>query len=308
MDHSSSSPEAYELPGPLPLARASVDRVAEHRLDQAWLDSSWRDTRTRVLLVGGGLFPVGDSGRELAFVRPEEAPGGERFLLGVADDVSYWAVLVDAVDGPAKGLRDLGAVLDDRDAGLAVHASALANWHRTHTHCARCGTATVVEAAGHVRRCPDDGSEHYPRTDPAVIMLVIDEDDRCLLGRQTAWPNRRFSTLAGFVEPGETPERAVAREVAEEVGIVVTSCRYAGAQPWPFPSNLMLGYYATAVGAPPRPDGAEILEARWFSRAELTDAVAAGEVGLPSGISIARRLVEGWYGGPLPDEDDSGHP
>lgn len=284
----------YVLPGPLALSRASVDRAALLRTDAAWLAAAWSDERSRVLVVGDNRVTTTKDGAALAFVPPGGAPDGERYLLGVDGDIAYLAVHVDGTPPDGRTLREVGAVVNDRDAGLAVHAIALANWHRAHTHCSRCGAATVVEAAGHVRRCPVDGSEHYPRTDPAVIMLVLDEEDRCLLGRQDSWPGRRFSTLAGFVEPGETPEHAVAREVLEEVGVTVTSCRYAGAQPWPFPSSLMLGYYASAKGEEPRPDGVEITEARWFSRDDLRAGMSDGTIGLPTGISIARHLVEGW--------------
>jgi NAD+ diphosphatase len=157
----------------------------------------------------------------------------------------------------------------------------------------------MVVLAGHVRRCPTDGSEHFPRTDPAVIVLVTDDDDRCLLGRQDGWPTGWFSTLAGFVEPGESPEQAVVREVAEETGIVVTACSYAGSQPWPFPSSLMLGYYARAAGAEPRPDGVELSEAHWYSRDDLDAALRSGEIRLSPSVSISRRLIEGWYGAKL---------
>ncbi len=292
--------DAYVMPGPLALSRSTVDHATHRRTDAAWLEATWRDETTRVLVVGAGTVPV--DGHELRFVSPSEAPDGHRYLLGVEDGIAYFAVGVDSAPAGGATLREVGAVLGDRDAGLAVHAVALANWHAAHRHCARCGQPTEVSAAGHVRRCPADGSEHYPRTDPAVIVLVTDEHDRCLLGRATAWPEKRFSTLAGFVEPGETPEHAVAREVYEEAGVVVTSARYAGAQPWPFPSSLMLGYYGTATGTEPRPDGAEIAEARWFKRDELRSAALAGDILLPGGISIARRLVEGWYGGALPTQ------
>ena len=291
--------EAYVLPGPLALSRSTVDRAADRRADAAWFDSLWSDDTTRVLLVGDGTVPV--DGGSLRFVPPADAPGGDRFLLGLDDDgVAFVAVHVGEKPDGGATLREVGAVLGDRDAGLAVHAIALANWHATHRFCPRCGGPTRAEQGGHVRVCEVDGSQHFPRTDPAIIVLVVDEKDRCLLGRSAAWPGRRFSTLAGFVEPGETPEHAVVRELYEEVGVRVTSCSYAGAQPWPFPSSLMLGYYATAAGEDPTPDGEEIAEARWFSRDELTEAMERGEVLPPSGISIARKLVEGWYGRPLP--------
>jgi NADH pyrophosphatase NudC (nudix superfamily) len=198
-------------------------------------------------------------------------------------------------------LREAAALLNDRDAGLFTHAVALANWHATHTHCPRCGTPTVTVAAGHAQCCPADGSEHFPRVDPAVIMLVTDPDDRCLLARNRRWPERRVSILAGFVEPGESAEQAVAREVGEETGITVARVRYVGSQPWPMPQSLMLGFRASAAGdLEIRVDDDEIAEAHWFSRDELRSALAAREILLPPPVSIAHRLIESWYGEELP--------
>jgi NADH pyrophosphatase NudC (nudix superfamily) len=199
------------------------------------------------------------------------------------------------------GLREAAALLNDRDAGLFTHAVALANWHATHTHCPRCGTPTVTVAAGHAQRCPADGSEHFPRIDPAVIMLVTDPEDRCLLARNRRWPERRVSILAGFVEPGESAEQAVAREVQEETGIAVARVRYAGSQPWPMPQSLMLGFRAAASGGLElRVDDDEIAEAHWYSREELRLALAAQEILLPPPVSIAHRLIQSWYGEELP--------
>ena len=199
------------------------------------------------------------------------------------------------------GLREAAALLGDRDAGLFTHAVALANWHVSHTHCPRCGTLTVPVAAGHAQRCPNDGSEHFPRIDPAVIMLVTDPDGRCLLARNKRWPERRVSVLAGFVEPGESAEQAVIREVAEETGIEAGQARYAGSQPWPMPQSLMLGFRAEATGdLTLRVDDDEIAEARWYSREDLASALAAQEVLLPPPVSIAHRLIEAWYGAELP--------
>jgi NAD+ diphosphatase len=158
-----------------------------------------------------------------------------------------------------------------------------------------------VENAGHTRRCVNDDSEHYPRTDPAVIMLVVDDDDRLLLGRQVSWPERRFSTLAGFVEPGESLEAAVRREVHEEAGITVDAVTYLGSQPWPFPSSLMLGFTAHARDtAVDRRDG-EIAETRWYTREGMLADIASGELLVSPSISISRRLIEHWYGGSLPE-------
>jgi NAD+ diphosphatase len=250
-----------------------------------------------------------DAGRvELILVSPEQAPSGTRFLLGQdADGVVYFGVSGplpggEQADGIRKAtLREVGALLPDRDAGLLTHAVALANWHDTHTHCPLCGSATFPDPAGHSTFCPVDGSEHFPRTDPAVIMLVTDPQDRCLLARNAAWPGRRVSILAGFVEPGESAEQAVIREVAEETGITVTNVRYLGSQPWPMPRSLMLGFVAHAPGGQEIVvDGEEIAEARWFSREELTVAISTGEVLLPPPVSIAHRIIESWYGAALP--------
>ena len=161
-----------------------------------------------------------------------------------------------------------------------------------------------MTTGGWVRRCAADDSEHYPRTDPAVIMLVRDRDDRALLGHQVAWPDGWFSTLAGFVEPGESAEAAVRREVHEESGVTIGSdpddVVYLGSQPWPFPNSLMLGFHAHASDVTVQADGVEIGEARWFTRDELKSSCATGEVRIPPAISIARRLIERWFGEPLP--------
>jgi NAD+ diphosphatase len=198
-------------------------------------------------------------------------------------------------------LRQVGALLDGRDANLLTTAVALAAWHATHRHCPACGAPTDVAEAGAVRVCPVDGSLQHPRVDPAVIMAVVDDDDRLLLGHQARWPTNRFSTLAGFVEPGESLEQAVAREVLEETGVVVASSAYVGSQPWPFPRSLMLGFISRAATTEISEDRVEIMEARWFTRADLARALEAGEVILPSHVSIARRLIEHWYGGRLHD-------
>jgi len=198
-----------------------------------------------------------------------------------------------------SALRTAGADLSSLEAGLVTTAVALDAWHARHPRCPRCGGATRVTQAGWVRTCTVDGSEHYPRTDPAVIMAVVDEADRLLLGQSTAWAQDRWSTLAGFVEPGESLEHAVRREVLEETGVVVGPVEYRGSQPWPFPASLMLGFHARATTTDVHVDGVELARARWFTRDELRDAVARGEVVPPGRSSIARALVEDWFGGPL---------
>jgi NAD+ diphosphatase len=313
--------------GQLALSRGSIDHVTHRRQDATWLEAAWGDPLTRVLVLSGDQAPVRDSG-ELLFVPPSQAPEGIRVLLGEdPDGVAYFAVLTPGEQGAGQpgapgatpagqqppaprddpagprtgGLRQLGAQLSDRDAGLLTQAVALANWHATHTHCPRCGALTEPAAAGHTRTCPVDGTEHFPRVDPAVIMLVLDPADRALLARNRRWPQRRVSILAGFVEPGESAEHAVAREVGEEVGIAVEDVRYLGSQPWPMPQSLMLGFAAMAGAALDlRVDADEIAEAAWYSRDDLSAAVAAGELRLPPAVSIARRIIESWYGTELP--------
>jgi NAD+ diphosphatase len=255
-----------------------------------------------------GEAPAGEAAAGEA-AAGEEAPGEAADAETPAEDAPEQQTVTEQVAWLARAkpglrpadLREAAALLNDRDAGLFTHAVALANWHATHTHCPRCGTPTVTVAAGHAQRCPADGSEHFPRIDPAVIMLVTDPDDRCLLARNRRWPERRVSILAGFVEPGESAEQAVAREVGEETGITVARVRYAGSQPWPMPQSLMLGFRASASGdLELRVDDDEIAEAHWFSRDELRSALASREILLPPPVSIAHRLIESWYGEELP--------
>ncbi|MGW6496942.1 NAD(+) diphosphatase [Nonomuraea angiospora] len=313
-----------QLIGPLLLARGTIDRSSALRANEQWLERAWTDPSTRVLVIDDGHTLVRRSGDTVQAVlyAPADAPPGERYLLGVEEGVAYFAVaaplpgvpggdvngrvtvpmsLRDTPEGEpvAAGLRQVGGLLGDRDAGLLVYAVALEAWHTTHEYCPRCGSRTDVRAGGHIRVCPQDGSQHFPRVDPAVIMLVRDEDDRCLLARGPHWPEGRLSILAGFVEPGESLEHAVAREVAEEVGVTVVRPRYLGSQPWPFPRSLMLGFFAEAISTELTPDAEEIAEAHWFSREELARALESGELRLPPPVSIARRLIETWYGGEL---------
>jgi NAD+ diphosphatase len=199
-------------------------------------------------------------------------------------------------------LRTIGSRLSSRDAGLLTEALGILNWHSVHEFSPRTGERTVVEKGGWVRRDPVTGTEHFPRTDAAIIVGITDADDRILLGSNALWENNRFSLLAGFVEPGESLEAAVLREVFEESGIRVTDPIYLGSQPWPFPASLMLGFMARVDAERPttlNPDGAEILELRWFSRDELRSA--RGEVLLPGPTSIAHAILEEWFGEPITD-------
>lgn len=321
------------VPGEIALTRHEVERTTLRRSDADWLTGAWSDQQTRVLVVEDGqvLARVDGLDAELILVSPQQAPAGDRFLLGVDDaGVAYFGVsgslaqahgtaavnkgagiTPDAGNGQAAGpgrdpglrragLREVGTLLTDRDAGLLTHAIALANWHRVAGFCPRCGSPTRPEMAGHSRRCTADDSEHFPRCDPAVIMSVTDPADRILLARNVQWPQGRVSVLAGFVEPGESAEQAVAREVYEETGVVVSSVTYAGSQPWPMPHNLMLGFRAQADGGEIIVDGDEIAEARWYSRDDLRRALESGAMRMPPSLSISRWLIETWFGADLP--------
>jgi len=182
----------------------------------------------------------------------------------------------------------MSAALPPAAGGLFAHAVGLSNWHSRHGFCPKCGSPTTIASAGHMRVCTHCASEHFPRHDPAVIMLVIDDDDRCLLGHNPAWPPGRFSTLAGFVEPGETLEQAVRREVGEEVGVTLGQVRYFDSQPWPLPHSLMVGFFADWASGEIRVDGIEIVDANWYRAGRLPE--------IPPRLSIARRLIEDWLG------------
>jgi NAD+ diphosphatase len=277
------------------LSRSALDRAAHRRRDLPWLASAWEEAR--ILVVDGeGTATLDDDG--LLLVGPDEEgevdPATGRFFLGVDDaGTAYFAVVGTPprrLGARPATLRDAGALLSDRDAGLLVSAVALTRWHATHPRCPRCGEATEIVDAGWVRRCPADGSDHFPRTDPAIIVVVHDGADRCLLGRQPTWPRGRFSTLAGFVEPGESLEQAVVREVREESGVDVADVTYRGSQPWPFPASLMLGFEARVVAGEAAVGDDELEDVRWFTRAELR----AGDAGLPPPASIAHWLITSW--------------
>ncbi len=267
------------------LSRSRHDRAAARRDDEAWLADAWQSAKV-LLISPAGTVPVRSAGAATNAAGSAAASGSalawtgardvdstaQRLFLGEAEGTAYFAVTAAAQDDWA-GLRDLGADLDELEAGLLTSAVALTQWHARHLHCPRCGALTVVTGAGWARRCPVDDSQHFPRTDPAVIMLVHDGGDRCVLGRQAIWPEGRYSILAGFVEAGESAEAAVAREVYEEAGLSIADIRYRSSQPWPFPASLMLGFTARAVGdlAVVRHDD-ELADAGWFTRAEVAAA------------------------------------
>ncbi|MEP9383836.1 NAD(+) diphosphatase [Nocardioides sp. KR10-350] len=288
------------------LLRSPHDRSGHRRTDPGWLEERWADDTSRVLVVAGNLVAPSDKG--VAWVGPGEAPDGVRVLLGERDGTAHFAVLTDReyAGGDWLGLRGLfpALVADSTDASLLLHAIGLAEWHAATRFCSRCGEPVHPAAEGHELVCAN-GHQTFPRTDPAVIMIVTDgepgaEDERCLLGHHARWPAGRFSTLAGFCEPGESLEDAVRREVAEETGVLVGEVTYFGNQPWPLPASLMLGFTGRARTTDIECDEDEIADARWFTRADLKAGAESGEIMLPSGVSISRSLVEAWYGGPLP--------
>ncbi len=319
----------------LALSRGTLDRAAHRRADPELLARLLSDPATRVVTVtrearmevvsregDDAVAPSDSAGAALAYRSPVVA---DRHLLafflgeeepedGVTEGepTAYVAVVGEAPDAdePAaerwQNLRAAGLDLGARDAGIFTTAQALMFWHAGHPFCPRCGSPTAPALSGWTRRCERDGSEHYPRTDPAVIMAVIDADDRLLLGRSPAWPEGRFSVLAGFVEPGESFEAAVAREVGEEVGIAVTDVTYLGNQPWPFPASGMIGFRARALGTEITVDPVEIAEARWVSRADYIAQLQSGELKTPSGISIAQRIIEHWLGQTVTEAIESG--
>ncbi|MFI2488237.1 NAD(+) diphosphatase [Promicromonospora kroppenstedtii] len=290
----------------LPFARSAHDRAAHRRALPGLLDDLRKEQGTRVLVVRGTR--VATVGSRVAFLAPDDvAHLATRALLflGEADGVSHLGLVLADVEAEPDldvewtGLRTLDA--PDLEVGLVVEAVALAQWHAVHTHCPLCGTRTEVRQAGWVRHCPADESNHFPRTDPAVIMAVTDADDRLLLARGPQWDLGRRSVLAGFVEPGEGLEQAVARETSEEVGVLIdpASIEYRGSQSWPFPASLMLGFRARATTTELTRQEDEIAEADWFTRDQVATAVADGHLGLPGRSSIARSLIEEWFGGPL---------
>ncbi len=300
----------------LPLARAAIDRDYLSRSRPELFDELWADPQTRVLVMYDGkvLLHQQDAhpSAELKLLAVDQVTSAKfRVYLGKSTIASAYepfdtpivlAVLsknaadnIENNEAAWHHLRKSGAGLGVRDAGLFTQGLALANWHESHQYCSRCGTPTVIEQGGWVRRCFNDDFETYPRTDPAVIVAIIDDNDRILLGSQGVWEENRWSILAGFVEPGESLNAAVEREMFEEAGVRVTQIEYLGSQAWPFPHTLMFGFSARATGGQIElADGLEIEKLRWFSRQELE--AEASDLLLPGRISIARSLIENWYG------------
>ena len=282
-------------------AGAFVDRSAHRRRDDAWLEAALADDDALFVPVcGDRCLVTPEPHRAVLLARDDLAAfsGAQAVFLGLYDDRPAFAVQLDSAGEPPfadrgefHDLRYLGSVLPAQEANLIAHARALTLWHASQRFCGRCGSPSRPGSGGNVRLCEnaDCAAQHFPRVDPAIIVLVA-RGDRCLLGRQSSWPEGRYSTIAGFVEPGESLEDAVVREVAEETDVAVDGVRYHSSQPWPFPSSLMLGFTANATSETIRLNDGELEDARWFTRKEL----ASGFPKLPTRLSIARRLVEDW--------------
>ena len=297
-----------------PLARWELDRDYLSRSRPELFDELWSMESTRVLVLhqGKALVRKGLSSPELSLLPVEKVPAanlrvylgkttietalepkGSAIVLAVVNDNS--AMSIEADPTLWQSLRTLGSELSDRDAGLFTQSLAVANWHEINQHCPKCGTPTVIEQGGWVRRCFKDNNEIFPRTDPAIIVAITDQEDRILLGSQGTWEDNRWSILAGFVEAGESLEAAVVREMKEECGLEVFDVEYLYSQSWPFPQSLMLGFTAKADSSIEfLPDGEEIVKLRWFSRADI--AAEAKSLLLPSDSTISRALIELWYG------------
>jgi NAD+ diphosphatase len=297
-----------------PLARWELDRDYLSRSRTELFDELWSQETTRVLVLhqGKALIRKDLVSPELDLLPVEKVPAanlrvylgkttsqtslepiGSAIVLAVVNDNSAMAIESDA--SLWQSLRSLGSELSDRDAGLFTQSLAVANWHEINQHCPKCGTPTVIEQGGWVRRCFKDNNEIFPRTDPAIIVAITDQEDRILLGTQGTWEQNRWSILAGFVEAGESLEAAVVREMKEECGLEVFDVEYLYSQSWPFPQSLMLGFRAKADSSIDfLPDGEEIVKLRWFSRAEI--AAEAKSLLLPSDSTISRSLIELWFG------------
>ena len=303
----------------------ALARVAELRRDEAWLEARLAAAETRLVPVWRGHNLVAGSangeGRPSAVsvsgdaATAAVAAAEDLVLLGLDGDVAYFAADLSSQDkdvaqalvptGELMNLRSCGPLMSHGEAALLAYARAMVHWHQRHRFCGVCGHPTENRDGGHLRLCsnPDEAHQTFPRTDPAVIMLVSRDGDGsgppgCLLGRQSIWPEGTYSTLAGFVEPGESLEEAVTREVLEEVGVRVTGVKYRASQPWPFPSSIMVGFWAQAVTFDINIDNDELEDAKWFTSVELRGfgewGQSTGSPCLPRKDSISRWLIETW--------------
>lgn len=283
-----------------------LNRAAHLRQDEVWLQRQLQSVETRIVPVWRNHVLVAtESEPVLAMTTTTEMEIdiSEAAFLGLFEDIAHFAIDLSVHETPPlddlgefHDLRSVGPRMEADEGALAAYARGMLHWHRRHRFCGACGAPTENVWAGHKRHCtnPDCGLDHFPRTDPAVIMLVHDGADHALLARAPGWPEGRHATLAGFVEPCETLEQAVAREVYEEVGLEITDVTYHSSQPWPFPSNIMLGFHARALNKDIRLAPDEIAEARWMTREELRNSPEDETFALPRRDSISYRLIEDW--------------
>jgi len=284
-------------------ASVDLDRASHKRRDEAWLAAARDHPDTRILPMYG-LRCVVEMAKPPRLIMPRLGSirgllPEDLIFLGLLDDTPVFVAEIAGLDDGDWDYAEVRTVAKDlppAQAGLLAFARGIMHWTIRHRYCGSCGSATVAIDAGHARRCQGCGLDSFPRTDPAVIMLIHDGGDRCILGRSKRLPSGVYSTLAGFVEPGETIEQTVSREVFEEVGVHVSGLRYRASQPWPFPQSLMLGFHGETAFGPLRVDPEEMDDARWFSRDELRDP-AKRPVQLPNADSIARYLIERWLAG-----------
>ena len=289
-----------------------LDRAGDRRGDPAWLARRLEDPASLAVALWNGqpLVETGEKGPQIAYLRADMAQdlagGPERLLfMGLWKETAVFALDLEGGSDPAEGpllglgrcedLRGVALALPATDAGILATAKAMFEWRRKHRHCATCGEPSLVADGGWKRVCPACNAEHFPRTDPVVIMLAV-RAERCLLGRQAAWPKGMFSALAGFVEPGESLEEACARELAEEAALRTLSVRYHSTQPWPYPSSLMIGLIAEVENEDASPDQTELEEVRWFTR-EDARKLLAGEIQgawAPPPLAIAHHLIKAW--------------
>ena len=301
---------------PIVFSGSPLDRAGNRRRDETWIAQQLEREESRFLpLWRLSVLVKNATPRALGWARNElrehVSKTGEIVLLGLKGDVAHFAVDVSGLEKPEAELGVVGvAKFEDvravapqlplEEAAITAQARACIDWHARHRFCSVCGHATTSGQGGLVRECDECNAEHFPRTDPVVIMLVVD-GDRCLLGRQAAWPGSMYSALAGFVDQGETIEEAVRREVEEEAGLSVGGVRYLSSQPWPFPSSLMIGCLARAESVDVKVDPGELAEARWFEREEirkvLAEPDASHDFGIPPPMAIAHHLIRGWADG-----------
>lgn len=292
----------------LPFASSLIERPLTEQPNPDLLRDKLAAETTKVMLISDqGAAALGE---ELFFLPGPsyKAKEAERLVyLGTAESIDYVVAIVDAQDHSAAGiekwftLREAFTILSTLQAELLVEAQAICNWIRSERYCPKCGSKVQASNSGWGQSCVENSHELFPRTDPAIIASVIDSEDRLLLGSNANFKSKMYSVLAGFVEAGESLESAVHREIFEESGVLVGEVAYRGSQPWPLPRSLMLGFAAEATSIELIPDGAEINDLRWFSRAELRLALEAGTIDIPRGVSIAHALIRSWYGKPLPE-------